>query len=74
MKNLRSVFIIVAASFIFHIGATAQSKIIKGFVKDGHSDELLPFASVTFKNTAVGKATDSSGHFIFSLINGHPIL
>ena len=67
MKNLRNLFLIITASFIFHIDVTAQSKLIKGFVKDGHSDELLPFASVTFKNTFVGKATDSSGAFYFQL-------
>lgn len=43
----------------------AQTKVINGFVKDGHSDEPLPFASVTFKNTSIGKATDSSGTFQF---------
>jgi len=45
----------------------AQTKVINGLVKDGHSDEFLPFASVKFKNTSVGKITDSSGAFSFVL-------
>ena len=45
----------------------AQRKVIKGFVKDGHSDEYLPFASVRFKNSTIGKVTDSSGAFSFDL-------
>ncbi len=45
----------------------AQVKTVKGLVKDGHSDEPLPFASVVFKNTGIGKTTDSSGAFNFIL-------
>ncbi len=44
-----------------------QQKSIRGLVKDGHSDELLPFVSVQFKNSSVGKITDSSGSFVFIL-------
>ena len=45
----------------------AQQKIITGLVKDSHSDEYLPFASVRFKNTTVGKSSDSVGTFRFDL-------
>ncbi len=45
----------------------AQRKIISGVVKDAHSEESIPFASVNFKNTDVGKLSDSAGHFLFSL-------
>lgn len=44
-----------------------QGKVIRGFVKDGHSDEYLPFASVQFKNSNIGKVTDSAGAFSFNL-------
>jgi hypothetical protein len=44
-----------------------QTKIISGVVKDMHSDERVPFASVSFKNTTTGKLTDSSGTFSFHL-------
>ena len=47
----------------------SQSKIISGIVKDSHSEERIPFASVSFKNSTVGKLTDSSGAFSFYLNN-----
>ncbi|GAB2817596.1 peptidase associated and DUF5686 domain-containing protein [Ferruginibacter profundus] len=59
--------ITLSLSVIFVNSLAAQTKVIKGFVKDGHSDEFLPFASVQFKNTGIGKTTDSSGAFIFRL-------
>lgn len=43
----------------------AQRKIISGVVKDSHSEESIPFASVSFKSTTMGKLTDSSGSFTF---------
>lgn len=47
--------------------AGAQRKILIGVVKDSHSDERIPFASVSFKNTTIGKLSDSSGTFGFNL-------
>ena len=49
--------------------ALSQQKIISGIVKDSHSEEPIPFASVSFKNTTVGKLSDSAGHFTFYLNN-----
>ncbi len=49
--------------------AQAQKKIISGTVKDSHSEERIPFASVSFRNSTVGKLTDSSGYFSFYLNN-----
>src|SRR5690242_4736116 len=43
---------------------SAQSKILKGVVKDQHSDERIPFASVHFQKGS-GKLTDSAGGFTF---------
>jgi hypothetical protein len=40
---------------------------LSGYIKDTHSDESIPFASVQFKNTGQGKLSDSSGHFQFNL-------
>jgi hypothetical protein len=45
----------------------AQRKNITGVVKDLHSEERIPFASVYFKNTTVGELTDTAGIFSFSL-------
>jgi len=47
----------------------SQQKIITGIVKDFHSEESVPFASVRFRNTTIGKQTDSSGSFSFYLSN-----
>ncbi len=49
------------------ISIFAQTKIIRGIIQDSHSEERVPFASVSFKNTTVGKLTDSSGAFTFYL-------
>src|SRR5258706_850852 len=45
----------------------AQKKIMSGIIKDEHSEEGVPFASIQFKNTPVGRYTDSSGKFSFHL-------
>src|SRR5687767_11859378 len=44
-----------------------QFRSIRGTVQDSHSEERVPFASVSFKGSTVGKLTDSSGTFSFSL-------
>lgn len=45
----------------------AQQKSISGIVRDTHSEEPIPFASVQFKNSGIGKLTDSAGTFTFYL-------
>jgi hypothetical protein len=44
-----------------------QLKQLKGFIKDIHSDEPIPFATVKFLGTKSAKLSDSSGHFILTL-------
>jgi len=58
---------ILATVIFFSIAGTGsgQTKIISGVVKDSHSEEPIPFASVIFKNTSVGTLTDSAGRFNF---------
>ncbi len=46
---------------------TAQLKIIQGSIRDIHSDEPVPFASVQFKNAGSGGLSDSAGNFLFRL-------
>lgn len=41
----------------------AQVKILTGTVKDIHSEERVPFASVVFKQSPSGVRTDSAGEF-----------
>jgi len=45
----------------------AQQKKIFGFIQDAHSEERIPFASIQFKNTPIGKLSDSAGNFSFVL-------
>jgi len=47
---------------------TAQRKTVIGTVKDAHSFETIPFASVEFLHSTTGTLTDSSGVFRFSLL------
>lgn len=61
--------IIILLLLVFHLSILAQKKIIAGLVKDGHSDEALPFSSISFKNTNVGKISDSAGEFHFQFNN-----
>ncbi|MBL0154824.1 MAG: carboxypeptidase-like regulatory domain-containing protein [Chitinophagaceae bacterium] len=49
------------------ICSSAQHKVILGSIRDSHSEEKIPFASVQFKNTMVGRQSDSAGNFQFYL-------
>ncbi len=46
---------------------SGQTKYIAGYLKDSHSEEPIPFASVVLKKSRIGKQTDSSGRFFFRL-------
>ncbi len=63
-KNLFLFFLCAIA-----ISANTQSKIIRGVVKDSHSDETIPFASIYFKNTQIGILSDSAGQFTLNINN-----
>jgi hypothetical protein len=47
---------------------SAQLKVLKGIVKDQHSDERIPFASIHFQKGS-GKLADSAGAFTFRFEN-----
>ncbi len=68
LKPYRFLFLLMPGVLAAAIGH-AQQKIIGGIIKDSHSDERIPFASVSFKNSTVGKLSDSSGSFVFYLNN-----
>jgi hypothetical protein len=68
LKQYRHLFFAFGLMLFASI-TTAQQKIISGIVTDSHSEERIPFASVSFRHTTVGKLTDSSGSFIFYLAN-----
>ncbi|MFN2438137.1 MAG: DUF5686 family protein [Chitinophagaceae bacterium] len=61
-----SVLLIVFSCLPFFSPA---QKIIKGTVKDQHSGEPVPFASVYFIKASNGKLADSAGHFSFQFTN-----
>ena len=66
MNLIRNYVLLIAASF-FATLSFSQKKTITGIVRDYHSDERVPFASVNFQKTTIGKLTDSSGTFTFYL-------
>lgn len=65
MKQYKILFSVLC--FFIAGAVSGQTKIISGVVKDSHSEEPVPFASVLFKNSRVGMLTDSAGGFIFHL-------
>ena len=54
--------IVALCVFFFWLGANGQV-LITGVVKDAHSDERIPFASIQFKKSGGGGLTDSAGNF-----------
>ncbi|HEX4877574.1 MAG TPA: carboxypeptidase-like regulatory domain-containing protein, partial [Chitinophagaceae bacterium] len=61
MRNLLLRFLLLLLLVPFQ--SIGQLKTISGTIKDAHSEEPVPFASVTFKNTTTGNQSDSSGSF-----------
>jgi Family of unknown function (DUF5686)/CarboxypepD_reg-like domain len=59
--------VILFSLFLVMLSAAGQRKMISGTIKDSHSDEPIPFASVIFPGTTIGQLTDSSGAFFLSL-------
>jgi hypothetical protein len=60
---------LLAFFFCFGFISSSAQKVLKGIVKDRHSDEPVPFASVQFKKSGTGRLADSSGAFIFTFQN-----
>jgi hypothetical protein len=52
---------------LFAQSGLSQSILLKGVIKDAHSDERIPFASMEFQRDKSGKLSDSAGHFSFRL-------
>ncbi|RYY53940.1 MAG: carboxypeptidase-like regulatory domain-containing protein [Chitinophagaceae bacterium] len=57
---------LVLALTLITLPALSQ-KVFTGIVKDAQSEEPVPFASISFIGTSMGKLTDSSGAFTFYL-------
>ena len=67
-------FIISIILFFFILKATGQNVTITGTIKDSVTGEGLPYASIIFKNTTIGTASDENGYFSFSAPVGKKIL
>ena len=68
MLNFRiKISLFLIAGLFMVIASFGQGKIISGVVKDSHSDEPIPFASIQFFNSTIGKLSDSAGTFTFYL-------
>ncbi len=55
----------ILCSFLLPASAVAQNKVIKGYIKDALSNERVPFASISFMHSGIGKLSDSAGNFAF---------
>jgi len=54
---------------LLHGVTSGQNIIIQGQIKDKHTDEPIPFATVIFQRTGKGVMADSSGNFILNISN-----
>lgn len=50
---------------LFACVSSQAQKTLSGLIRDIHSEEPVPFASVQFRNTTTGKLSDSAGRFTF---------
>jgi len=64
----RSIHLLLLA-LVLNNAAKAQVTVkqLSGKIRDSHSNESIPFASLQFKHSGLGKLSDSSGAFVISL-------
>ncbi|MBD0331707.1 MAG: carboxypeptidase-like regulatory domain-containing protein, partial [Chitinophagaceae bacterium] len=55
----------ISIVFVCFTCSLYSQKILLGIIKDQHSGEPVPFASVYLKKAGAGKLADSSGAFAF---------
>lgn len=61
---MRKLILFFLCFLLFASQLTGQVKIIEGRIKDQHSEETVPFASVRFIISGTGRLADSSGAFM----------
>jgi hypothetical protein len=64
VKETYKFFAVLLCLFV-GLNVSAQVKILRGVIRDVHSMEPVPFASIEFKKTSTGKLSDSAGAFEF---------
>ena len=64
---LKSLFSAILLLTLFEFSSFGQNLIIRGVIRDVHSDERIPFASMKFLISGQGRLSDSAGEFIFRL-------
>lgn len=63
LTHLKKIIVLICFLSIEGI-VLAQTKLITGHVRDQHSDEPVPFASVRFKLSGIGGTADSAGKYL----------
>jgi Family of unknown function (DUF5686)/CarboxypepD_reg-like domain len=63
LRNYR--VLLLLTGWLLPACAAGQQKTLKGYIKDGLSDERVPFASISFVKSGNGKLSDSAGNFVF---------
>ncbi len=61
----RTLFFATLSCLLLHLPASAQVRTLKGSIRDAHSDEAIPFASMRFLKSKAGRLSDSAGNFTF---------
>jgi len=65
-KTIESLkLLVLALMLLLSTRGMSQSKLLKATIRDRHSDEVIPFASVNMANSSDGKLSDSAGVFLF---------
>lgn len=64
MNQILRLTLLVCASFLM-INSYGQTWQLKGQVRDGSTQQVLPGATILIKNTKLGTISDSEGNFIF---------
>lgn len=59
--------LILTVLFLLPLLGFSQTKVLKGVIRDRHSEEIVPFASIKIRNSTLGKLSDSAGSFLFRL-------
>ncbi|MFN6373684.1 MAG: DUF5686 family protein [Chitinophagia bacterium] len=65
MRDIRSWIGLTLLFIFFSNTGQGQFKELRGYVKDDHSDEPIPFASIGFTGSQIGRLSDSAGRFVF---------